>query len=277
MDMTAEYFRTAFRLSTDTAMPIHRQLAEYLTRQVRSGVLKPGDRILAENGISGILGVSRTTVRAALDHLVEDGLLIRHRGRGSFIAEPRLRRTVNHLYNFSESVREAGAEPSSELLQCEAVTADARTAEKLRLPEGNRNIFLLRRLRLADGKPLLLENSRIPYCLCPGIEANDFSRLSLYAVLRDRYGLEIESAGETIEAVLIDRESGRLLNCGTPAPGYKIERVARLNSGAVCEYTSSITRADRCVFQLDLRSAPGRGGNTYFERRFLPEKPDGGL
>lgn len=269
MDMTSEYVRTTFQLSPNASMPIYRQLTEYLARQIRSGVLKPGDRMLPENEMAGILGVSRTTVRIALDHLVEDGVLVRHRGRGSFIAEPRLRRTLNCLYDFTESIREAGAQPSSQVLQCKVIAADERIAEKLQLLEGNRNVFLLERLRLADGKPLLRETSLIPYFLCNGIEKNDFSALSLYAVLRKQYGLPIEFAEETIEAVIIDRTSSELLMCRPPTPGYRISRVARLNSGVVCEYTSSITRADQCVFRLDLHAASDRGGGMYFERKLL--------
>ncbi|MBS1369458.1 MAG: GntR family transcriptional regulator [Lentisphaeria bacterium] len=267
MDLNAEYFQSTFRLRPESSMPIHRQLAEYLAQQIRAGMLKPGDRMLAENEMARLLGVCRTTVRAALDHLVADGRLLRQRGRGSFIAEPRLRRTVSCLYNFTESMRESGVEPSSEVLRCEVISADERTSEKLQLRENNRKIFLLKRLRLADGQPLLLETSRIPYYLCPGIETNHFSGLSLYTVLRSRYGLKIESAEEMIAAILMDRESGRLLNCRIPAPGYQIERVAKLASGTACEYTSSVTRADKCVFRLDLRAASGHGA-LRFERTF---------
>jgi len=268
MDLTLAYFNATFRLAAENNMPIHRQLTEYLTQQIRSKVLRPGDRMLAENSIAEALGISRTTVRVTLDHLVEDGLLIRHRGRGSFIAEPRLRRQVNYLYNFTQNIRESGAEPSSQVLQCQVVAADAKCCEKLQLPAADPKVFVLKRLRLADNKPLLLETSRIPYYLCPGIEKFDFSKRSLYATLAEKYALKIDCAAETIAAVIIDHESEKLLGCQTPTPGYRIERIAKLASGVICEYTSSVTRADQCVFELDLRANPERGDGIVFARKF---------
>jgi len=149
------------------------------------------------------------------------------------------------------------------------ISADARCRDKLQLPEDNSRIFVLQRLRLADHKPLLLETSRIPYYLCPGIEKYEFSKRSLYATLAENYALKIDGAGETIAAVILDRESEKLLRCQTPAPGYRIERIAKLASGVICEYTSSATRADQCVFEHDLRASPERGSGISFELKFV--------
>ena len=116
MDMTREYFLSTFQLSQDPTEPIYSQLAEYLRNQIKAGVLKPGDKMIGENEIVELLKVSRTTVRSALNQLVKEGYIVRYRGKGSFISEPKLKRDINYLYNFTENIREAGSVPSSQVL-----------------------------------------------------------------------------------------------------------------------------------------------------------------
>ena len=107
MDMTREQFLSSFRLHPESAAPIYTQIADYLRYQVKSGVLKPGDKMIGENDIVELLGVSRTTVRAAINQLVEEGYIVRYRGKGSYIAEPKLKRNINYLYNFTENIGES--------------------------------------------------------------------------------------------------------------------------------------------------------------------------
>lgn len=93
MDMTREYFLSTFQLSQDPTEPIYSQLAEYLRYQIKAGVLKPGDKMIGENEIVELLKVSRTTVRSAFNQLVKEGYIVRYRGKGSFISEPKLKGT----------------------------------------------------------------------------------------------------------------------------------------------------------------------------------------
>ena len=126
MDMTREYFLSTFQLSQDPTEPIYSQLAEYLRYQIKAGVLKPGDKMIGENEIVELLKVSRTTVRSALNQLVKEGYIVRYRGKGSFISEPKLKRDINYLYNFTENIREAGSVPSSQVLQCQVIPPNCR-------------------------------------------------------------------------------------------------------------------------------------------------------
>ncbi|WP_246240776.1 GntR family transcriptional regulator [Anaerocolumna sedimenticola] len=268
MDMDKEYFRSTFHLSPNTTAPIYTQLAEYLKYQIQSGLLKPGDKMLGENDIVEILDISRTTVRLALNRLVEAGLIVRYRGRGSFIAEPKLRRSINYLYNFTENIRLSGAIPSSEINRCEVVSADEEMKEKLKLATVGQKVFVLERLRLADGEPLIIENTFIPYYLCTGIEKTNFSKASLYNVLKTQYGINVSHAEETIEAIIINKKNASILKCKNRMAGYSIERTSYLDSGYICEYTSSVTRGDRCVFKLDLYNSNNtRSGSIDFERK----------
>lgn len=266
--MDAEYFKKTFHFTADSTTPLYAQLAAYIKFQIQAGVFKPGDRMITENEICSILGVSRTTVRLSMNRLVEEGLIVRYRGKGSYIAEQKLRRNINYMYNFTENIRDLGATPSSITLSSGVEKADEQVAQRLDLPGTNTDVFHLTRLRCANGNPLLLETSYIPYYLCPGIEIINFEVASLYNVLSSQYSLNLYHAEETIEAILIEKDTAELMQCPKKMPGYQIERVSYLDSGYIFEYTRSITRADKCVFKLDLYRSGNTGKNTVdFERR----------
>jgi len=250
--MDIEYFKKTFKFSPESNTPLYEQLAAYIKIQIQAGVLKPGDKMLTENKLCDILNVSRTTIRQAMDRLVEEGLLIRYRGKGSYIAEQKLKRNINYMYNFTENIRNAGAIPSSVVLQCKVVDVEESIATLLQLPRGQSKAFLLKRLRCANNEPIILETSYIPYYLCYGIEKYDFSTVSLYNILTNYYKLHLYHAVETIEAILISSENAKRLKCKAKEPGFKIERISYLETGYVFEFTTSITRADKCIFILDL-------------------------
>ncbi|MCI8823948.1 MAG: GntR family transcriptional regulator [Lachnospiraceae bacterium] len=200
MDKT--YFKNTFHFSSDTSAPLYLQLASYIRIQIQAGVLKPGDKMIAENDLCEILNVSRTTIRQCMNQLTEEGHIVRYRGKGSFIADQKLKRPISYLYDFTENMLRLGASPTSEVLISEVTEpADDTILSTLQMPMGQTRAFHLLRLRCANGDPILLENTYIPYYLCPGIN---------------------------------------------------ITRISHLDSGYVFEYTTSVTRADKCVFQLDL-------------------------
>jgi GntR family transcriptional regulator len=246
------YIMKTFKFSPDTNTPLYEQLASYIKIQIQAGVLKPGDRIVTENALSELLNISRTTVRQSMNRLVEEGFLVRYRGKGSFVADQKLKRNINYMYNFSESITDAGATPSSTVLINKVVDVDENTAQLLQLPRGQSKAFHLKRLRCADDEPIILESTYIPYYLCPGIEKYDFSTASLYNTLSNYYNLQLYHAIETIEAIIIEKEYAKLLEIKTKAPGYKIKRISYLDSGFVFELTTSVSRSDKTIFTLDL-------------------------
>ena len=119
--------------SADRFVPSYFRLESQLRESIRSGAFRPGDPIPAESSLCQQFGVSRTTVRQALSRLVYDGLIERHRGRGSFVAEPRLEHTKMFL-SFEEEMRARGAKPSIKLLKMRTEPAEGKVAENLGLP-----------------------------------------------------------------------------------------------------------------------------------------------
>lgn len=250
MDVTT--FKKDFQFSLDTTIPMYEQLTSFFRLQIQAETLSPGEKLITEKEISDALNISRTTVRQAMDQLVAEGLLIRHRGRGSFVASPKMKRPLNQLYNFTDNMNELGATPSSDVLKCCVEEVEPFIHQVLNLPPNQTLAFHLTRLRCANTEPILFEDTFIPYYLCEGIEQIDFRRYSLYQTLSNRFSLNLYHATETIEAINIGKSEAELLNCKSKSPGYKITRLSHLDNGVIFEYTTSITKADRCMFQLEL-------------------------
>jgi GntR family transcriptional regulator len=251
--MDIEYFKNTFRFSEATDVPLYIQLASYLRIQIHNGVLQPGDMMIAENSICEILSVSRTTVRQSMNKLVEEGLLVRYRGKGTFIANFKIKRNMNHLYNFTEDMKAIDAKPSSKVIKAEVLEiCPDDIADILNLPTVQTPVFYLERLRLANQEPILWERTYIPYYLCNKIETFDFNKNSLYKILNETYHLEMYHAKESLDAIILSKREAALLECSSKDVGYKITRISYLDSGFIFEYTTSVTRADKCTYQFDL-------------------------
>lgn len=270
--MTIQDLKKDFTISLSSNVSMHAQIGDYFRMKIKSGELKPEEQIVAETEICSEFGISRTTIRQAMDSLVEEGLIVRRRGKGSFVAGTKLNRPYNYLYNFTENMKEIGARPSSKVFICRVEDADSEVYETLKMPSTQSLVFHLKRLRLADNKPILIEETFIPYYLCQGIEKIDFSSESLYKTISDKYGLNVFHAVETIDAVLITKDDAKKLDCEENIPGFKISRISQLDSGFTFEYTKSITNAARCSFKMDLYKNEGKNNDKiHFERKMNKE------
>lgn len=263
--MDSKTFQESFHFSPHLDTPLYEQLLSYFRLMIQTGQLVPGDRLIPENELCSLLQVSRTTVRQAMDQLVAEGLIVRYKGRGSFVANSKIKRPIHYLYNFTENIRELGAVPSSAVLHVAVEVAEPALMQTLELPKTQPYVFHLTRIRCANDAPILLEDTYVPYYLCRGIETVDFQHHSLYKTLEDTYQLKLYHATETIEAILIGTSDASILQCPEGIPGYRITRRSQLESGHPFEYTSSITNAQRCMFQLELykNNSPSKPGLNF--------------
>jgi len=239
-------------LSEDSTVPLYFQLITLFKRQIHSGMLKPGDMVPSEGQLCAQFGVSRSTVRQALNQLVEENLIIRRRGKGSFIASQKLNRNLNHLYSFSEDMLSLGMKPQSRVLESTVVTAPDDVVSSLRLPSNNTKVFKLTRLRLANNEPILMETTYIPLYLAPDIISEDFTSTSLYKILELKYNLNLYRAVETVESVRLNKETSSLLKCKSTSGAFSIQRIAYLDTGLPFELTISVARGDKCIFRVEL-------------------------
>jgi len=242
----------------DIKIPLYVQVREDLKRRILKGEYLPGEQIPTENELCKRYNVSRITVEKALASLVHERLLERKQGKGSYVSSDKIRRRLPRLYSFTEDMRELGLEPSSVVLDLAAADADEEERDLLVLPESDAKVIRIRRVRLANGKPILLEETLVPRYLCPDLEKQNLEKGSLYEILRSQYGLSMDHAEETYEVTIVDKETAKLLECGIGQPAFSIERIAYLKNGSPFELTSSVGRGDRLRFTLELVSDTAR-------------------
>lgn len=225
-------------------IPLYFQIQRTLMEQIRSGELSEGDPLPSEEELGRVYQVSRMTARQALHGLKTNGYAISQKGRGTFVTRPKLEKNIMHLRGFTEDMKHLGMEPSSKLLGQIVVSATAELAETLRVELGS-PVMHLRRLRLADGIPMALEDSRIPLPQFPGLEKISFGKRSLYAVLRENYGVRVAYADEVIEALPATSEEAKLLTIRPKASILSISRVIMTTEEVPIEYACSRYRGDR--------------------------------
>jgi GntR family transcriptional regulator len=225
-------------------IPLYYQIQRALMEKIQSGELSEGDPLASEEELSRAYQVSRMTARQALHGLKTNGYAYSEKGRGTFVSRPKLEKNILHLQGFTEDMRQRGMKPSSRLLEQAVVAATDDLMEKLKLDEGEK-VMRLRRLRLADGIPMALEESHVPLHHFPGLDRIDFGKQSLYHTLRERYGVRVGYADETIEALPATREESELLTIPRKASVLSIRRIILTAQETPIESACSRYRGDR--------------------------------
>jgi GntR family transcriptional regulator len=205
--------------------------------------LQVGDAIPSERSLSHDLGVSRLTLRAALDELVREGRLTRRRGSGTFVAEPKVAKGMT-ITSFSDDMRQRGLTPGSRTLEFRTVPAGARLGRILHVSPSEPVVCVMR-LRLADGEPMAVELLHVPEAFFPGLTARDLEEGSFYDLMLVRYGIEIVGGTQTVEPTVTSEEESGLLGVPLHSPALLFERITNSTTGEIVEYTSSIYRGDR--------------------------------
>lgn len=241
-----------FKIDLQSAMPLYYQIKQSLLELVESGKFQPGDLLPAEGEMGEYYGVSRLTVRQAVGELVREGVLVRERGRGTFVAKPKTTQLMVRSSGFSERVREAGQKPSSKVLAYEIVPASIRVAENLNIREGD-PVYKLTRLRSVDGEPQMIEITHLPQQKYPGMENVDFSKNSLYSTLADKHECFVMSADEVFEPVLLTSYEADLLKSKAKSAALLLEIIAYDQNGDRVEYNKSIIRGDKARLLFHVR------------------------
>lgn len=203
-----------------THVPLYAQLEAILRRQIGEGQLKQGDAVPTESELGRRYGVSRITVRAALDSLAKDGLLERQPGRGTFVRATQVE-PWSCLTSFTEQMLRQGRNPRTKMIRLKAETPEPDVAQSLRLEPGE-PVVLVERLRLVDEVPAALMRAYIPRRFVRGISRRDFAptgrEQSILYVLERRFGLTISEGEETTAPVCLTQPDAGLLGLSEGSP-----------------------------------------------------------
>jgi GntR family transcriptional regulator len=221
--------------------------------------LSVGDSIPSERQLGIDLGVSRLTVRAALDELVREGYLVRRRGAGTFVALPKVAKGID-ISSFSDDMRARGLTPESRTLDLRVEMAGARLGRFLHVSPSEK-ILSVKRLRLADGDPMAIELLHTRASLVPGLTGEDLEANSFYDLLASRYGISIVGGTQTVEPTVTNEEESASLGVPLHSPALLFERLTRSSTGDLVEFTSSTYRGDRYRIVTEI----GVGGASPME------------
>jgi GntR family transcriptional regulator len=216
--------------------------------------LGTGEAIPSERQLSADLGVSRLTVRAALDDLVRDGYLVRRRGAGTFVSEPKIAQELT-MTSFTEDMKRRGMSPTSRTLSLDVVPAGAQLGRLLHVSPSE-PVVVAKRLRLADRETMAIETLHVRESLVPGLTAAELENHSFYELLRDRYGTVIAGGAQTIEPTVTNEEESAALGVPLHSPAFLFERFTRDAADNVVEFVHSIYRGDRYRIVTDLSTQP---------------------
>jgi GntR family transcriptional regulator len=231
-------------VDTHSPVPLYHQIYLDLRRMIQSGIIPAGGMLPAEIEISQAYNVGRQTVRQAIARLVDDDLLERFAGRGTFVrAQP----THTQFFldrSFSQQMRELGRVPHSRVMSIQNGTVDSNLLPALQ-GYNNQACVTLERLRLGDDEPVCQQISTILTERCPGIEQQDFENQSMYEILSTRYHLSITRIDHVVRAIAADEYRADLLNVAEGTPLLFVGTTTYLDDGQIIEHTASYYRADR--------------------------------
>lgn len=229
---------------------LYAKVTNEIRHQIDSGKYQSGDRLPSERRLCEEFEVSRITIRQALDQLEDLNIIARKQGKGTYILPFEYGRLPEIFSQFTYEMEKNGEQPGTKLLNMKRINAGTYLNGKMGLP-ADAEIYKLSRLRMADGRPLLLEYSFIPLAIAPDLDRFNFGKVSLYQVLEQDYSVKIDQAFETLNPISLNKEDALLLERAEGAIAMNLERFAYSNE-QVIEFTSSFVVDDKYKYMVDL-------------------------
>lgn len=231
-------------------VPYYQQLKEILSMSIKKGEFSAGDPLPPERELCERYQVSRITVRKALDILMQEGYIYREQGRGTFVGRLPLEQPAQ-ITSFTEEMKRRGLKPSTRVLKTQICSRNKKIAENLAL-DIDKEVVMVKRLRLANGEPLALEVSYLPHKFYPGLLSLKLSG-SLTKITEEKYHLRLKYANQTVKAKLIYGEEAKLLDLKSGSPVLVIQRTSFLDDNRPIEYLEALYHADRYALVMELR------------------------
>jgi len=255
------------RIDQASGVSLYYQIKQDLERRITLGELGPGVALPSEQELCDVYGVSRPTVRQATQELVNEHLLERRRGLGTFVAHSGVGQELGGLRGFTEKMELQGRLPGTRVLEhrmLRATKLDDDAAAQLALGPRARVLRVVR-VRLADGVPILLETLTVPVDRFPGIEEVDLERESFYGTLRNRYAVVISYLRETLEPVLLTEQEAHVLETTPDEASIRTTITTCDHAGQPIEHTRSVVRGDASHYVIEV----GREASSTRSRLLL--------
>lgn len=233
-------------------LPLYYQLKEILQEMIENEELKPGDMIPAERELCETQGVSRMTVNKAIMNLVNEGIVYREQGKGTFVSVPKEKQEISKLKGFTEEMEDKGVKSQTKILSFKVKLATKQIKKTLEMEEIQTQLIEVKRVRFSNDEPLAIETVWLPHNIFNDMTADMIEGKSLYSIFRDEYGINPIKAKQTIEPIILNEYECNLLNQKPGSIALMFKRTTYTKEGTPIEYTNAIYRSDRYKYEIIL-------------------------
>ena len=245
--MTTDYIK----LNKMTATPLYYQLKESIKAAVNEGILKPNDKLPTEEELCQAFNISRPVIRQAYSELINEGIITRFKGKGTFVREQEVKgRFFRELSNFQHEMHRLGLTPSTKVLSSETITYNRRIYDEVFHLEKGEPVLHIRRLRYGNEIPIVLVETFVPLKYFPGLEKADFTSTSLYDLFEKNYSTYVAKAERTIEARIIENKDADLLEVKRHSAMHFVKTYAYDLSDRMVEYSIAVYPGERNKFDV---------------------------
>jgi GntR family transcriptional regulator len=240
---------TGFIIDFKSKVPLYFQLKEQIKQNILKGEYKEGDLIPSEREFSNNYELSSTTIRRALNDLVQENFLERKAGKGTFVRRRKVKRDLRNVLGFTKNMTEMGLTPATKVISKKVVAPNVFARERLGLKKGD-TVVRLERLRLADDIPMMLETRYIRTELCPGIDKEELSS-SLWRTFEEKYGLKPKRHTQAMMITTVSGYAASLLTLNDNSLVFLIKGVTYVENQKPIECEESLYRSDRYELTFD--------------------------
>ena len=246
-------------IDPSSATPLYAQVEAVLASEIADGTLSPGTQLPTENDLTERFGVSRPTVRKAVQNLVSRGLVEIQRGKGTYVTRPKITQELTALSGFVEDMQALGRHPTARLLDKQLVVGGKTVTHQLALPAGS-FVVRIRRVRLADGEPVSFDETYLPRGVGEKVITNDLEMEPIFSLLETKYDMPLVEAEYRLEAVAAEPVVAEALGVETGSPLFLIERTTYIAGNQPVDYEKLYYRGDmvRFVTRLARRGKEGK-------------------
>lgn len=236
----------------DSYIPLYIQVIDALLEYIEGNELEPGSQLPGEAELCRLFDVSRTVIRQALQELEYKSMITRKKGKGTFVAKPKIHEGLfQELTGFYQDMETRGHKPVSVVMKQEIIKATKKVAFYLEIKEGDL-VIQIDRLRFVQKEPIVLVTTYLPYSICPVLLEVDLTNRSLYEYLEEEHGIQIARGKRYLEVVSANQVEAQHLQVNVGAPLILLDSVSYLADGKPLEYYHALHRGDRSRFETEL-------------------------
>lgn len=237
-------------MMTKRNVPLYMQLVDSIVQKINKKEYQPEEKLPSERELCDMYGLSRITVRNALQELQREGYIYKVHGKGTFVSSNFYKQNLVKLYSFTEEMKKLGKIPKTKVISFKKIESGSRLAGKMEIKPTD-SVYQVVRLRLADDEPLMYETSYIPFHRFPDLTKEALEADPMYTLFYEKYHVIVTKAIEQFSATTLTMEEASYLNITEDSPGMLIKRVAYFKNDII-EYTSSVTAGDKFRYTVEL-------------------------